>query len=40
MTNYNNHIFEVALNYFKNVKKCVDFGAGNGNISSYLFIKI
>tara|TARA_B100000575_G_C23073516_1_gene618365 strand:- start:340 stop:1047 length:708 start_codon:yes stop_codon:yes gene_type:complete len=33
MTNYNNHIFEVALNYFKNVKKCVDFGAGIGTLA-------
>ena len=33
MTNYNNHIFEVALNYLKNVKKCVDFGAGIGTLA-------
>ena len=33
MTNYNNHIFEVALNYFKNVKKCIDFGAGIGTLA-------
>ena len=33
MKNYNNHIFEVALNYFKNAKKCVDFGAGIGTLA-------
>ena len=33
MTNYNNHIFEVALNYFKNVQKCIDFGAGIGTLA-------
>ena len=33
MTNYNNHIFEVAINYFKNVKKCIDFGAGIGTLA-------
>ena len=36
MTNYNNHIFEVALNYFKNVKKCIDFGAGIGTLALIL----
>ena len=36
MTNYNNHIFEVALNYFKNVKKCLDFGAGIGTLALIL----
>ncbi len=33
MTNYNNHIFEVALNYFQNVEKCIDFGAGIGTLA-------
>ena len=36
MANYNNHIFEVALSYFNNVKKCVDFGAGIGTLAVIL----
>ena len=36
MTNYNNHIVEVALSYFKNVKKCIDFGAGIGTLALIL----
>ena len=24
------------LNYFKNVKKCIDFGAGIGTLASYI----
>ena len=39
MTNYNNHIFEVALKYFENVNKCIDFGAGIGTLS-LIFRKI
>ena len=33
MKNYNEHIFEVASSYFKNVKKCIDFGAGIGTLA-------
>ena len=40
MTNYNNHIFEVALNYFKNVKKCIDFLSWNWNSSPYIQAKV
>ena len=36
MTNYNNHIVEVALSNFKNVKKCIDFGAGIGTLALIL----
>ena len=36
MTNYNNHIFGVALNNFNNVKKCIDFGAGIGTLALIL----
>ena len=36
MTNYNNYIVEVALSYFKNVKKCIDFGAGIGTLAIIL----
>ncbi len=33
MTNYNNHIFEVAISNFENAKKCIDFGAGIGTLA-------
>ncbi len=36
MTNYNNHIFGVALNNFNNVKNCIDFGAGIGTLALIL----
>ena len=36
MTNYNNHIFDVALNNFRNIKKCIDFGAGIGTLALIL----
>ena len=33
MKNYNNHIFDIGLNYFKKEKRCIDFGAGIGTLS-------